>query len=209
MQAQASRSPVVCVGHPNSSRSITDRDIAKLVPLAAELLQQHKWRLVTAESCTGGWLAKVITDMPGSSAWLERGFVTYSEDAKQELLGVAKEVLVHCGAVSTETVLQMAQGALLHSHADVAIAITGIAGPDGGSVNKPVGTVWFAWAMPICGEPNPPPHSNLFVHTECKCFSGDRAAIRRQAVHYSLKMLIMLIDRSSNVNKSITTKASS
>lgn len=187
MQSQASEYPTV-----------TDWDIAKLVPLVAEILQRYKWHLVTAESCTGGWLTKVITDMPGSSAWLEGGFVTYSNDVKKELLGVTEEVLARCGAVSMETVLQMAQGALLRSHAEVAVAITGIAGPDGGSVDKPVGTVWFAWAMP-----------NIPIFTDCKYFGGNRADIRRQAVHYSLQMLITLIDRGSNANETVTTTAPS
>ena len=141
--------------------------------LAARLLEQGR-RLATAESCTGGWIAKCCTDQPGSSAWFERGFVTYSDAAKHDALGVDAQVLQFAGAVSEAVARQMASGALAHSAADAALAVTGIAGPDGGSEEKPVGTVWFAWD--VAG----------MVESECVVFAGDRDAVRRQAVAFAL-----------------------
>lgn len=120
--------------------------IDSLTCSVARALGARGLRLVTAESCTGGWLTKVITDLAGSSAWFERGFVTYSNEAKIELLGVRPETLHVYGAVSEEAAHEMAAGALANSRADVAVAITGVAGPDGGTVDKPVGTVWIAWS---------------------------------------------------------------
>lgn len=146
--------------------------------LGQQLLQRN-WRLVTAESCTGGWIAKAITDIPGSSAWFERGFVTYSNESKQDLLGVTQDILNQYGAVSEATVLQMARGALAQSRADVAIAVSGIAGPDGGSWDKPVGTVWLGWG--IKGRP---------VQAGCEQFIGDREGVRQQAVKKALEVLI-------------------
>lgn len=146
-----------------------------------ELLQQRCWRLTTAESCTGGWVAQSITAIAGSSAWFERGFVTYSNEAKQEMLGVSSETLQQHGAVSEAVVLAMAQGALQHSLAQVSIAISGIAGPTGGSVEKPVGTVWIAWATPEQLV------AKLFL------FSGDRQQVREQAVHAALTELQQLL----------------
>ncbi|MEJ2425336.1 MAG: nicotinamide-nucleotide amidohydrolase family protein, partial [Candidatus Thiodiazotropha sp.] len=113
----------------------------------AERLLQTGLQLVVAESCTGGWLAKVLTDLPGSSQWFDRGYVTYSNLAKQEMLGVSAEILERWGAVSEQTVEAMVSGALGKSGADLAVAISGIAGPTGGSAEKPVGTVCFAWMM--------------------------------------------------------------
>jgi nicotinamide-nucleotide amidase len=136
-------------------------------------------RLATAESCTGGWLAQVLTSIPGSSRWFERGFVTYSNAAKEEMLGVNPETLARCGAVSRETAEEMALGALRHGHAQVSVAITGIAGPDGGTAEKPVGTVWLAWAA--SGKP---------VSSILKCYDGDRETVRRQAVSTALDGLI-------------------
>ena len=144
--------------------------------LAARLLEQGR-RLATAESCTGGWIAKCCTDQPGSSAWFERGFVTYSDAAKHDALGVDAQVLQFAGAVSEAVARQMASGALTHSAADAALAVTGIAGPDGGSEEKPVGTVWFAWD--VAGT----------VESECVVFAGDRDAVRRQAVAHALDRL--------------------
>ena len=141
--------------------------------LAARLLEQGR-RLATAESCTGGWIAKCCTDQPGSSTWFERGFVSYSDAAKHDALGVDAQVLQFAGAVSEAVARQMAAGALAHSAADVALAVTGIAGPDGGSEEKPVGTVWFAWD--VAGT----------VESECMVFAGDRDAVRRQAVAHAL-----------------------
>lgn len=153
-----------------------------LVSLAAELgaaLKQHDWTLALAESCTGGWAAQTVTAIPGSSAWFDRGFVTYSNDAKTEMLGVEPETLLHYGAVSEETARAMALGALQHSHAHIAAAITGIAGPDGGSAEKPVGTVCFAWAS-----------AGGIAHTATHHFAGDRQAVRRQSVEAALRGLL-------------------
>ena len=146
---------------------------ARVLALAGRLLATGR-RLATAESCTGGWIAKCCTDQPGSSAWFERGFVTYSDAAKHELLGVDAQVLQFAGAVSEAVVRQMVAGALAHSAAGAALAVTGIAGPDGGSEEKPVGTVWFAWD--VAGA----------VESECVVFAGDRDAVRRQAVAHAL-----------------------
>ncbi len=136
-------------------------------------------RLATAESCTGGGLAEVVTSIPGSSAWFERGFVTYSNDAKSEMLGVSAETLRRFGAVSEQCAREMAEGALRHSRADIGVAITGIAGPEGGSADKPVGTVWIAWA----GRDRP-------TVVVLKNFGGDRRAIRAQAVEAALEGLL-------------------
>lgn len=141
------------------------------------LLQRNHWLLSTAESCTGGWVAQVITAVAGSSDWFDRGFVTYSNAAKQEMLGVQATTLALHGAVSEATVREMAQGALTHSHAQVSIAISGIAGPGGGSLDKPVGTVWIAWALPS------------EVIATGFLFVGDRHAVRQQAVHAALTQL--------------------
>ena len=138
--------------------------------------------LAVAESCTGGWIAKVITDVPGSSGWFERGFVTYSNAAKMELLDVGEATLAACGAVSAETVTAMAEGALAHSRAEVAVAVSGIAGPDGGSPAKPVGTVWLAWA--VKGQP---------TRHRCHTFKGDREAVRYQAVAAALEGLLDIL----------------
>lgn len=146
--------------------------------LAAEL-KAHGRRLVTAESCTGGWVAKVCTDLPGSSEWFERGFITYSNEAKRELLGVPAVTLERYGAVSEAVAKSMAEGALSRSSADYAAAVTGIAGPDGGSPEKPVGTVCFGWAGP-----------DSALITETCLFSGDREAVRRQTVAHVLRGLL-------------------
>ncbi len=145
--------------------------------LAAALRRRGEW-LATAESCTGGWVAKICTDLAGSSEWFERGFVTYSNAAKQESLGVSTETLDHYGAVSEQTVQEMAAGVLQHSRAQWALAISGLAGPGGGSREKPVGTVWFAWAGP----------DGWMMSRRCH-FDGDREAVRRQAVATTLSVL--------------------
>lgn len=139
--------------------------------------------LVTAESCTGGWVAQEVTAIAGSSAWFERGFVTYSNEAKQELLGVRAGTLERRGAVSEETAREMALGALAHSRASVALAVTGIAGPGGGSAEKPVGLVCFAWAK-----------AGGVERSEARRFEGDREAIRRQAVVHALEGLLRVLD---------------
>jgi nicotinamide-nucleotide amidase len=139
-----------------------------------EMLLHQQMKLVTAESCTGGGVASAVTEIPGSSAWFERGFVTYSNESKIELLGVPETTIERYGAVSEETALAMAEGALKNSHAQIAISITGIAGPDGGSAEKPVGTVWFGFA------------NQQQSTAVLQCFQGDRCDIRRQAVEFAL-----------------------
>ncbi|MFB1487090.1 MULTISPECIES: CinA family protein [unclassified Thiocapsa] len=148
------------------------------VPLA-ELMLRSGLRLAVAESCTGGWLAKVVTDLAGSSAWLDRGFVTYSNAAKQEMLGVRSETLAAHGAVSEAVVAEMALGVLSRSHAHVAVAISGVAGPGGGSPEKPVGTVCLAWAWP-----------DGRVETRRFQFEGDRNAVRRCSVQAAIDGLV-------------------
>jgi nicotinamide-nucleotide amidase len=138
--------------------------------------------LATAESCTGGWVAEVITMTAGSSSWFDRGFVTYTNQAKQDMLSVPSETLARFGAVSEETARAMALGALQHSQASVSLSVTGIAGPDGGSAEKPVGLVWFGWA-----SPHFPPTA------QSRLFGGDRFAIRQQAVHYTLTELLQIL----------------
>lgn len=153
-------------------------DCTALARTIGKLLIQKHLLLTTAESCTGGMVAEVITSIPGSSSWFERGFVTYSNQAKQEMLGVRQSTLEKFGAVSAETAQEMAEGALRHSHAQISIAVTGIAGPDGGSAEKPVGTVWFA----LAGK-------NLTTKTVQQLFHGDRQTIREQATEFGLQQL--------------------
>ncbi len=142
---------------------------------------QRQWMLATAESCTGGLIAGACTDLAGSSTWFERGFVTYSNTAKTEMLGVDATLIATFGAVSEPVVRAMVQGALQHSRAQVALAVTGVAGPTGGSADKPVGTVWFGWATPAG------------VHTEAQHFIGDRAAVRAATVQHALARLGALL----------------
>jgi len=152
------------------------------MPIVSELAQiflKHQWRLSTAESCTGGLVAASITALAGSSDWFERGYVTYSNEAKIQDIDVPPELLLQHGAVSIEVAEAMAKGAKNTSHSNVALSITGIAGPTGGSPQKPVGMVCFAWAL-----------ANGSVLTETVVFSGDRTAIRMQACDYSLKKLL-------------------
>ena len=123
-----------------------DNELFELAQQLGRLLKSKEKKIATAESCTGGWIAQIITEVSGSSAWFDRGFVTYSNAAKMEMLGVKPETLDNFGAVSAQTATEMVTGALAHSDADCAIAVTGIAGPDGGTAEKPVGTVFIAWA---------------------------------------------------------------
>ena len=167
---------------------MNSQEQAILVKQLAEFLTQHHQYMCVAESCTGGWVAKVLTDLAGSSAWFERGFVTYSNRAKHEMLGVAESTLQMFGAVSEETVSAMAVGALTNSHADFSLAISGIAGPGGGTKEKPVGLVWFAWA-----EKNR--QGETVMLSEQKNFSGDREAIRYQAVTHALTQLVNLLKK--------------
>jgi len=155
---------------------------AALVALSAavgEALRERSLTLATAESCTGGWAAQVVTHSAGSSTWFERGFVTYANEAKTEMLGVRPETLINHGAVSPQTALEMAAGALKNSNALISLAITGIAGPSGGSPGKPVGTVCFAWCL-----------RNQEAEAETCHFEGDREAVRRQAVIHALTGLL-------------------
>ena len=152
-----------------------------LCGLLADLLQKKGLRLTTAESCTGGMISAACTDLAGSSNWFERGFVTYSNDAKTELLGVEERLLRRAGAVCEGVARAMVEGALAHSHAQVAVAVTGVAGPTGGSPAKPVGTVWFGFALP--GQ----------VVTEKCHFNGDRAAVRTATVQHALARLVELL----------------
>jgi nicotinamide-nucleotide amidase len=150
----------------------------------ADFLQKRGWMLATAESCTGGLIAATCTDLAGSSAWFERGLVTYSNAAKTELLGVDPALIAQHGAVSDAVVRAMVQGALKHAHAQVAVAVTGVAGPGGGSADKPVGTVWFGFALP--GQ----------VLTERRHFAGDRAQVRSATVQHALVRLTQLLQAS-------------
>lgn len=138
-------------------------------------LKQKKEMLTTAESCTGGWVGEAITSVPGTSHWYDRGFITYSNAAKREMLGVPTDTITRFGAVSEQTARAMAEGALQHSQARISLAITGIAGPEGGTPEKPVGFVCFAWSA----------HDRETV-SECQVFDGDRQQIRGQAVQHAL-----------------------
>ncbi len=153
--------------------------ITEEIQTLALALKKRQWKLVTAESCTGGGLAYYLTSVAGSSDWFERGWVTYSNAAKEELLGVSPETLQKFGAVSAETAQEMAVGALGRSTAQLSLAITGIAGPDGGSPEKPVGTVWFAWKLSSAGH-----------QTKRFLFSGNRGEIREQAIQTAIEILL-------------------
>jgi nicotinamide-nucleotide amidase len=153
----------------------TDAELLTLAGEVASEVTQRKLMLVTAESCTGGWIAKTLTDLPGSSAWFDAGVVTYSYEAKEALLGVNPRTLEHSGAVSEETVLEMVSGALARFGAGVAVAVTGIAGPTGGTPDKPVGTVWIGWKR-----------RGGYGHAQLFLFPGNREAVRRQTVAAAL-----------------------
>lgn len=148
-----------------------DAELLMLVQRVTHDLRMAGLSVATAESCTGGWVAQVLTDLPGSALWFERGFVTYSNMAKHEMLDVPTDILAQYGAVSEPTACAMVAGALAHSHADLALAVTGIAGPDGGTAELPIGTVCFAWG----GRRHPT--RSVTLH-----FQGDRTGVRRQAV---------------------------
>ena len=156
-------------------------DMQDVAARAGQALKQKGWLLTTAESCTGGGVAEAITDIAGSSEWFERGYITYSNVSKTDLLGVPASLLAQYGAVSEEVAMEMANGALANSNAQVALATTGIAGPGGAVPGKPVGTVCFAWA------------SNGGAHTERLIFAGDRYAVRRQAVLHALEGLVRFL----------------
>jgi nicotinamide-nucleotide amidase len=153
----------------------TDAELLALAQALGAALETRRLTLATVESCTGGWVAQVITAVPGSSRWFERGFVAYSNAAKRELLGVSTTALARHGAVSEQVARAMAEGGLARSRAHLALAVTGIAGPGGGTAEKPVGTVWFAWAG----------RKRATVSRQ-ELFPGDRGAVRRQSVAAAL-----------------------
>jgi len=157
-------------------------DIESLVEKLAEQLLARGWTMATAESCTGGWIAKCCTDLAGSSQWFECGYVTYSNRAKQEMLGIESRVLEMHRAVSEETAIQMAQGAYEKAAVNAALSVTGVAGPAGGTDAKPVGAVWFAWSV-----------EGRTVESELMQFQGDRDAVRRQTVAHALSGLLSLL----------------
>ncbi len=156
-----------------------DNQLQELSRQVGAALKQQSLTLASAESCTGGWVAQVVTLTAGSSAWFDRGFITYSNDAKVEMLGVSPECIINYGAVSEETAAEMAAGALVNSNAMISLAVSGVAGPSGGSPDKPVGTVCFAWCK-LGEEPQ----------TERHHFDGDRESVRRQAVIQALEGLL-------------------
>ena len=185
------------------SAASPETGVARLVQALAAQLLSRGWMLATAESCTGGLIAAACTDLAGSSTWFERGFVTYSNAAKAQMLGVDTALIAQHGAVSEPVARAMAQGALQHAHAQVALAVTGVAGPGGGSADKPVGTVWFAWALPqgasapdagadLAGGANVPAQAPA-LQSEVMHFEGDRAAVRQATLHHSLRRLLELL----------------
>ena len=160
-------------------------DFDRLARRVGSALQSQKLTLVTAESCTAGQVAYVMTSISGSADWFERGFITYSNIAKQEMLGVNPKTLEHFGAVSEQTAKEMAEGALMRSRAQISIAVTGIAGPTGGTKEKPVGTICFAWAR-----------KNVQTYTVQQHFEGDRNGIRSQATQFALEQLLIYLAQS-------------
>jgi len=158
---------------------MNDEQLQQLSHRIGEQLKRRQATVTAAESCTGGWIAKVFTDISGSSTWFERGFVTYSNEAKQQMVGVQDTTLQQHGAVSEQTVREMATGAAKAAAAEYAIAVSGIAGPEGGTPDKPVGTVWFA----IVG-----PEGRVLAQRQI--FAGDRDAVRRQSVAWALQTLL-------------------
>lgn len=159
--------------------------IEQLSLRAGAALKERNILLATAESCTGGWVAQAVTSVPGSSAWFERGFVTYTDIAKQEMLAVSTDTLAASGAVSEDTVRAMAEGALRHSHAQVSLAVSGIAGPAGGTQDKPVGCVCLAWAG-----------LGKVTLSQTRYFSGDRTMVRQLAVLAALQGLLDFLSES-------------
>jgi len=157
-------------------------DLEQLSEHVGQRLLAKRLMLVTAESCTGGWIAQCITDIAGSSQWFDRGFVTYSNQAKQDMLGVSAETLATYGAVSEQTVVEMVQGALNNSQAEIAVAVSGIAGPTGGTSDKPVGLVWHAWAA-----------RNSQPVTQREQYLGDRKQVRQQTVESALNGILRVL----------------
>jgi nicotinamide-nucleotide amidase len=165
----------------------SDQELRGLAARLAAGLTERNIMLATAESCTGGWIAKICTDLPGSSTWFDRGFVTYSNEAKTDMLGVTSSLLEQAGAVSGEVAVRMAEGALQMSGAHAALAVTGIAGPDGGTEDKPVGTIWFGWSIKKS-------EAQFGTVSEKHVFSGDRDAIRRKTVGMALRRMLEILE---------------
>jgi len=161
---------------------VSDEELHQLASELGEKLRARGWMLATAESCTGGWAGQLLTSLPGSSNWYERGFITYANAAKIEMLGVPAEILDTHGAVSEETASAMAAGALAHSHAQATLAISGIAGPGGGTPQKPVGLVCYGWALA----------DGTVMSSTCR-LDGDREEIRSRAVAAAMRGLIELL----------------
>ncbi len=161
---------------------VSDEELHQLAVEVGATLRSRGWMLATAESCTGGWVGQLLTSLPGSSHWYERGFITYANAAKIEMLGVPKTTLATHGAVSEETAAAMAAGALKHSRAQAALAISGIAGPGGGTPQKPVGLVCYGWALA----------DGTLMSSTCR-LDGDREEIRSRAVAAALRGLIELV----------------
>jgi nicotinamide-nucleotide amidase len=164
---------------------VADARIYDLAERVGRTLERLKLMATTAESCTGGWVAEAITMVPGSSAWFDRGFVTYTNVSKREMLGVPPETLERHGAVSEPVVREMVAGALRASHAQAAVAVSGVAGPSGGTPDKPVGTVCFGWGRE--GAP---------ARSETRQFAGDREAVRRQSVIHALAVFLEMLEES-------------
>jgi nicotinamide-nucleotide amidase len=162
----------------------TDSALRRVARRVGRLMHTRGKHIATAESCTGGWIAKSLTDIAGSSEWFLEGFVTYSNEAKARQLGVSHRLLIRDGAVSRSTAQAMARGALKHGRADIAVAVTGIAGPGGAVPGKPVGTVWFAWAYRRCGK--------IHINAALKHFRGNRETVRRKAVVAALLGLLKI-----------------
>ncbi len=160
----------------------SEQELRDLAEQLGECLKTNGMKLASAESCTGGWLAKIITDIPGSSAWFTGSVVSYSNEAKQSLLGVNESTLNEFGAVSGETVLEMSDGLFSHTDADVAVSVSGIAGPDGGTEEKPVGLVWLSW-----GKRDKSVFANPFN------FDGNREDVRKQSIKQALNCLLDLL----------------
>ena len=172
-----------------TSGIMTDEKLYQLAERVGAALKAKGMMLATAESCTGGWISQAVTAVPGSSAWFERGFVTYTYISKREMLGVKPETLEAHGAVSEQTVREMTIGALERSHAQVAVSVSGTAGPSGGTPEKPVGTVCIGWGLKYAG--------GGAVQTAVKHFDGDRDAVRRQAVAFALEQVLAIVKADS------------
>jgi nicotinamide-nucleotide amidase len=162
---------------------MTDNTLYQLAEQVGQALKKRGVMLAAAESCTGGWVSEAITMVPGSSDWFERGFVTYTYISKREMLGVSSDTLGRHGAVSEPTAREMVAGAMAHSHAQVAVAVSGTAGPSGGTPDKPVGTVCFAWGVKD-GVPE----------SETRHFVGDRQSVRKQSVEHALNGILRLLE---------------